>query len=316
MKRCPKCNETYADADLFCGNDGQSLIVAEAPASADAELALGGLLDGKYVLERELGSGGMGRVFAARHRIINKRVAIKVLKPDKNSDMKLPERFQQEAEAAARLRHPNLVAVHDFGQTRAGQLYMVMEFVDGHSLRDLLEREGRLTPARVALLGSQMCAGIAVAHTAGVIHRDLKPENVLVEMIDGRETARVFDFGIAKLLDREGLTRQGYVLGTPNYMSPEQASAHPVDNRSDIYSLGVMLYEMLAGDVPFSGDKPQQVLVRHVIEKPKPITDLRPDTPPSLASAVMRALAKNPDNRQQSATQMAQELSASVNSQT
>lgn len=324
MKRCPKCQAEYADDDGFCGNDGEALAVVEQVIEAREETKeapgqleetdplIGTLLDGKHRLERHLGSGGMGIVYAARHEIINKQVAIKILNPGPNCDDTLPERFKQEAEAAARIRHPNIVEVSDFGKTRDGLLYMVMEYVEGESLRELISKQSPLSPERVVNLGCQICSGIAVAHKAGIVHRDLKPENVLIEIIDGRETARVLDFGIAKLLDRAGLTRAGDVLGTPDYMSPEQASAQPVDHRSDIYSLGIILYEMLSGQVPFSGPKPRQVLIRHVIEQPRPVAALRSDMPEGLARACMRALEKAPDKRQQSAADLAAELSAAI----
>ena len=317
MKRCPKCQAEYPEGFEFCGNEGEKLAVvepvAEAALSAEQETdpLVGTLLDGKYKVERKLGSGGMGTVYVARHRIINKQVAIKVFTPEPNSDDSMAERFQQEAEAAARIRHPSIVAVNDFGETDKGLLYIVMEYVDGISLRELIKKELRLAPERVVSLGCQICAGIAVAHGAGIIHRDLKPENVLIEMIDGRETARVFDFGIAKLLDRAGLTRAGSVLGTPVYMSPEQATAQPVDNRSDLYSLGVILYELLSGQPPFTGAKPQQVLVKHVIEMPKPLSSLRPGLPEPLARAIMRALEKSPDDRHQTALDFANALAGS-----
>jgi serine/threonine-protein kinase len=274
---------------------------------------IGTMLDGKYKMERQLGKGAMGAVYAARHKMINKLVAIKVLNPSGNDDPMLAVRFQQEAEAAARIRHPNIVAVNDFGEDD-GQLYMVMDYVEGHSLRKLIAQELRLTPERTVTLGCQICAAVGVAHAAGIIHRDLKPENIMVEMVEGREMARVFDFGIAKLLDREGLTRAGYVLGTPYYMSPEQASAQPVDHRSDIYSIGVILYEMLTGIVPFSATKYQQVLVKHVIEPPRPLTSLCSDIPAGLADVVMQALEKNRDDRQQSTSELASQLRESLGS--
>jgi serine/threonine protein kinase len=239
-------------------------------------------------------------------------VAIKILNPDAGDDDALPERFKQEAEVAATIRHPNIVEVNDFGHTADGLLYMVMEYVAGASLREVIADEKRLPPERVVRLGSQICSAIAVVHAAGIVHRDLKPENVIVETIDGRETARVLDFGIAKMLDRVGLTRMGFVLGTPEYMSPEQASAQPLDRRSDLYSLGIILYELLSGQVPFSGPKLRQILIRHAIEPPRPIAELRPDVPEALARVCMRALEKSPAGRQQTAAELAAELGAAI----
>ncbi|MCI0489986.1 MAG: serine/threonine protein kinase [Blastocatellia bacterium] len=320
MKQCPKCKQEYADSAMFCGNDGQQLISVEeveepvpaAPENIDP--MIGTLIDNKYKVERYIGGGGMGSVYAARHSVINKQVAIKIFTPDPEQDPSLPERFQHEAEASARIRHPNIVPVNDFGQTSDGTLYMVMEYVEGFPLRQLLDKEEKLSPERAVAFGSQICAAIAVAHSANIIHRDLKPENILIEMIDGRETARVFDFGIAKLKDKQGLTKVGTVLGTPDYMSPEQCSSKEVDARSDIYSLGIILYELLSGQVPFIAPKYQQVLVKHVIEPPRPLDELRPDIPESLVYAVMRALEKEPDLRHQTATELADDLLASLKS--
>lgn len=325
MKQCPKCQAEYADDDAFCGNDGTPLVVVEevkatqetnspsaAIQEAETDPLIGVLIDEKYELERRLGSGGMGIVYVARNKIIDEPVAIKILNPATDDDASMPERFKQEAEVATSIRHPNLVPVNDFGRTSDGLLYMVMEYVAGASLREVIGKEKKLSPERAVKFGCQICSAISVVHDAGIVHRDLKPENVVIEMIDERETARVLDFGIAKILDRAGLTRVGLVLGTPDYMSPEQASAQPLDHRSDIYSLGIILYELLSGQVPFSGPKPRQVLIRHAIEMPRPIAELRSDLPEALARVCMRALEKSPARRQQTATEFAGELSASI----
>ena len=328
MKRCPKCQAEYTDDDAFCGNDGEPLVVVEqikktqetiketapsaATQTAEIDPLIGILMDGKYELERRLGSGGMGTVYVARDKTTDEQVAVKILNPDANDDPSVPERFKQEAEVATSIRHPNLVPVNDFGRTDDGLLYMVMEYVAGASLREVIDLEKQLSPARVVKFGCQICSAISVVHDAEIVHRDLKPENVVIKTIDGNETARVLDFGIAKLLDRAGLTRVGFVLGTPEYMSPEQASAQPLDHRSDIYSLGVILYELLSGHVPFSGPKPRQILIRHAIEMPRPISELRSDLPEALARVCMRALEKSPAKRQQTATELADELRASI----
>jgi len=307
MKVCPKCAAEYPDNYGFCASEGERLVPAatvvevSVPAVQETDVLLGVLLDGKYTVERKLGSGSMGVVYAATHRLINKQIAIKVFTPETGGDESLAERFKQEAEAAARIRHPSIVAVNDFGETDSGQLYIVMEYLDGVSLREVINKESRLAPDHVVNLGRQICSGIAAAHSVGIVHRDLKPENVFIEMVDGRETVRIFDFGIAKLLDRAGLTKAGYVLGTPAYMSPEQATAQLLDHRSDIYSVGIILYELLSGQPPFTGAKPQQVLVKHVIEQAQPLDALRPDIPAALARVIMRALEKAPDDRHQTA---------------
>src|ERR1044071_5755645 len=239
MKRCHKCQAEYADDDAFCGNDGEHLIAVEQikttqetkkAAAAQAEEIdplIGVLIDGKYELERRLGSGGMGTVYVARNKITDEQVAVKILNPDTDDDPSMPERFKQEAEVATSIRHPNLVPVNDFGRTDDGLLYMVMEYVVGASLREVISLEKQLSPERVVKFGCQICSAISVVHDAEIVHRDWNPENVVIETIAERETARVLDFGIAKLLDRAGLTRVGFVLGTPEYMSAEQASATP-----------------------------------------------------------------------------------------
>jgi len=311
MKRCPKCKGLFDDRKVFCTTDGERLI------SGDTETLTGNLeghltgrvLDGKYRLERQIGRGGMGLVYIGLHTQFTRQFAIKLLLRGPADDPSLPARFRQEAEAAARIRHPNVVQVSDFGQTSDDLLYMVMEYVEGKSFRRLLEEEKRLDPRRAVELSSQICSAIAAAHRAGVVHRDLKPENVMVEVIDGREMARVLDFGIARLKDAQArYTLPGGILGTPAYMSPEQCQGGEIDHRSDIYSLGVMLYEMLSGRPPFEAETWQGLMVKHINQSPEPLDAVSPGLPAPLTRAVMRALEKSASKRHQEAAELAEEL--------
>ncbi len=287
--------------------------MSKKPSTSD--LLIGMILDDKYKLERHIGRGGMGSVYIAHHTKFNKQVAVKVLSRDMTEDPTCYERFKREADASARIKHPNAVSVIDFGQTSDDIVYLVMEYVDGLTLRKLLEREKRLAPERTVSLARQICAGIGAAHRASIVHRDLKPDNVMVEIIDGQEVVKVLDFGIAKLKDTQQqnqITKTDSILGTPHYMSPEQCSGGTIDYLSDIYSLGIILYEMLAGHVPFQATSAPAVIVQHVTKDPVPLKKLCPDVPEPLSHVVMRALDKQPSRRQQSALDLANQLEAAL----
>ncbi len=252
-----------------------------------------------YVLERELGRGGMGVVFLARDVTLERPVAIKVVQPELAEHSTIAQRFLAEARTIAKIRHPNIVAVHSAGQVD-GLLYYVMDFVEGESLRQLLNRQGRLAPELATRIADDVAAALDAAGAAGVIHRDIKPANVLLEASSGK--AMLVDFGIARIAGGDGtmeITGDGMVLGTPTYMSPEQASGEPIDARSDIYSLGVLSYEMVAGAPPFDGPG-RLVVSKHISSRPTALGRVRRDCPASLANTVMRALEKNPDERWQS----------------
>lgn len=296
-------------------SDDEQLTPPLPDRSQSSDLLIGLTLDGKYRLERRIGRGGMGNVYIGRHTTINRQVAVKVLSQDLMDDPTSIERFKREAEASARINHPNIVQVTDFNRTEEGIVYLVMEYVEGVTLRRLLDREQRLNPERAVELGRQICAAIAAAHRADVIHRDLKPDNVMIEMVDGRERARVLDFGIAKLKDvsQQGrITAPGNVLGTPHYMSPEQCMGHTVDHRSDIYALGVMLYEMLSGTVPFDAQTAPAIIVQHATKEPTPLTEACASVPRPLASLIMRALSKGPEGRPQTASEFGDALEAAI----
>jgi tRNA A-37 threonylcarbamoyl transferase component Bud32/Skp family chaperone for outer membrane proteins len=263
----------------------------------------GRILDGRYRLGSLLGVGGMARVYVASDRVLERQVAVKVLSPPYAQDPVFVERFRREARAAARLSHPNIVAVFDSGAD-AAQLYLVMEYVAGQSLAQLLASQGRLAPRRSVELAVQVCAALAAAHAQGLVHRDVKPANVLVDP-DGQ--VKVADFGIVKASAATTLTGTGTVLGTAAYLSPEQAQGGPVDARSDLYGLGCVLYELLCGTPPFGSgadSPPVAVATRHVSEPPEPPSARNPRVDLALDQVVLTALAKDPAQRYQSAVDM------------
>ncbi|HEU5040652.1 MAG TPA: protein kinase, partial [Gemmatimonadales bacterium] len=268
------------------------------PPTLDLFAALQAALEPQYRLERELGRGGMGVVFLATDVTLDRRVAMKVIHPELAAHSSIARRFLAEARTIARVRHPGIVAVHSAG-THDGLLYYVMDEVAGESLRQRLAREGRLPPGEVARIVGDLASALDAAGRAGVVHRDVKPENVLLDEVTGR--AMLADFGIARAMAGESSsssTGQGVAVGTPSYMSPEQAAGEEVDGRSDIYALGVVAYEMLAGQPPFVGTN-RVVVSRHIAERPVPVDRVRPDCPRPLATAIMRALEKQPADRWQ-----------------
>jgi serine/threonine-protein kinase len=262
------------------------------------------MLGGRYRMESLLGQGGMAQVYKGTDTVLGRPVAIKILAPQYAKDQSFVDRFRREAQSAARLNHPNVVGVYDTGSDD-GTHYIVMEFVEGRTLADFLSSGGSLLPERAVELASSVCVALSEAHKAGIVHRDIKPGNIMVTR--GGEV-KVMDFGIARAATAETVTATATVLGTASYLSPEQAQGKPVDARSDIYSLGVVLYEMLVGRVPFGGDSAVAVAYKHVQEPPEPPSRINPDISPSLEAVVMRALAKNPDNRYQTAEEFCADL--------
>ena len=254
----------------------------------------GEVVAGRYELEELVGSGGMSSVYRALDRLLERHVALKILHPHYGDDAEYVERFRREARAVAQLSHPNIVTVIDRGQAD-GQQFIVFEYIDGESLKQLVDRNGPLPARRAIELALQVADALAFAHQAGLVHRDVKPQNVLVTE-DGE--AKVTDFGIARSLDVEhGVTQTGTVLGTSNYLSPEQARGQTITPATDVYSLGVVLYELLTGEVPFPGDNFVAVAMKHINEPPPSLLERRPDVPARLMHAVERALAKDPADR-------------------
>lgn len=320
MLQCPRCGRQFPDEVHVCPDDF-------APLQADATIAdipidplIGRVFDGKYRLEERLGGGGMGTVYRATHLLIERAVAVKVLSQRFVGDETAQQRFRREARASGRMAHPNAVMVNDFGATDDGWLYIVMELLEGQTLRDLLAREAPLDPARAGSIMLQACAAVGAAHEAGLIHRDLKPANIFIEQRPNLPAVvKVLDFGVAKFAveehddDYKTLTQVGAIIGTPRYMSPEQCSgAAPLTPSSDVYSLGIILYEMLTGSVPFSADTPLAVALKQVSEPARPPREIVASTPVELERVVLHALAKNPADRPSDANELRRELQATA----
>jgi eukaryotic-like serine/threonine-protein kinase len=267
---------------------------------------VGELISGRYELEELVGSGGMSSVYRAHDRLLERTVALKILHEQFTRDDDYVERFRREARAVAQLAHPNIVTVIDRGE-QDGRQFIVFEYVDGMNLKELMTQEGPLSPREAIELALQVARGLSFAHESGLVHRDVKPQNVLLDA-DGR--AKVTDFGIAHAVDVDGMTITGTIMGTSNYIAPEQARGQPVDEQTDVYSLGCVLYELLAGDVPFDGDNFVAVAMRHVNDPVPSVREVRPDVPPRLDWAIQQAMAKDHDERFESMADFAAELEA------
>jgi serine/threonine-protein kinase len=323
MLKCPQCGREFPSGASVCPDDGSTLR-ADATVNGDTSYAptpdplAGVVLDDKYRLDERLGEGGMGAVYRATHLLIERPVAVKVLSQRLVTDESARERFRREARAAGRLQHTNAVAVTDFGETRDGLVYLVMELLEGKSLREVLAHDAPLDPARAVSLMMQISAAVEAAHEAGIIHRDLKPGNIfLVQRPDSPHIVKVLDFGIAKLAGDGGefnlvdtLTGTGVMIGTPRYMSPEQCDGAQLTPASDVYSLGVILYEMLTGQTPFNGGTPLSLALKHSSESPRPPRELVANIPPALEGIVLHALAKKPEERDSDAGEFRRELFA------
>jgi tRNA A-37 threonylcarbamoyl transferase component Bud32 len=266
------------------------------------------VLNDRYEIGDPLGRGGMAQVFRGTDRLLGRPVAIKVLDRRYRDDAKFQTRFRREAQAAAGINHPNVVSIYDTGSQESSH-YIVMEYIDGDTLGDILQREGALPSHRAVAIADSVAQALEAAHQKGMVHRDVKPGNI---MVDRSGTVKVLDFGIARAAADDTLTQTGVVLGTAAYLSPEQAQGETVDARSDVYSLGCVLYEMLTGRQPFTADSPLGVAYKHVREEPIPPSQVDPDIPPEVEAVVMTALAKDPAARYPSGGAMREALSAAA----
>src|SRR5438477_10809554 len=264
----------------------------------------GRVFSNRYEIQRELAQGGMAEVYLAHDQLLNRPVAMKALFPEYAREPSFVERFRREAQAAANLNHPNIVAIYDWGQ-EDGTYFIVMEYVEGRVLRDLIRSEAPLDPNQAAEITAEIASALAFAHRNGVVHRDVKPGNVLLTQSG---TVKVTDFGIARAGTSDGLTQTGSVMGTATYFSPEQAQGLPVDGRSDVYALGVVLYEMVTGVAPFTAESPASVAYKHVREEPESPAARAPDLPPDLEHIILTAMAKDADSRYQTADELRTDL--------
>lgn len=308
MRKCEICLREFGEENTFCPFDGHRLTIF-----AQGDPFIGAVIDYKYGINYKIAEGGMGDVYHATHRQLDLPVAVKILHTDMVADNVAIERFRREAQAAMQIRHTNAIAVMDFGVTENNTVYLVMEYLEGCTLRYRLQTMGRLSLNETNRIMQQVCAAVTVAHKRKIIHRDLKPDNIFLQedIESGELVVKVLDFGIAKLkyqLDEKALTRQGMVVGTPHYMSPEQCYGKEVDVRSDIYSLGVITYELLTGIPPFDDNSPFGLALKQASEIPKPMYDIYADIPTSVNAVVMHALEKRPNNRPQSVKEFAKEL--------
>jgi serine/threonine-protein kinase len=311
VKICPVCSTEYADDVRFCPHDGQTL-----RSSAPGTDLVGQVVADRYHVVKKLGEGGMGQVYLAEHVKMGRRSAIKVLSPSMVHDTEAVARFNREAANASRISHPNVCAIYDFGETSDGLIYLAMEFVEGEPLTDLLERERVLPPARAVGIALQVADALQAAHDLGIVHRDLKPDNImLTHGRDRSDVVKVVDFGIAKAVGRDDMqkvTKTGLVVGTPEFMSPEQLAGDPLDGRSDLYALGLVMFKMLTGKLPFEGSTVQDTMVKRLTDEPATLADARPDLqfPPGLQATLDAALTRTPVDRYQSAAKFAHDLAA------
>jgi serine/threonine protein kinase len=321
MKYCTTCNEKFDDSLSFCPTDGEVL-------EEDPSALIGNVLDGQYQIETLLGKGGMGAVYRARHILLGDRVAIKLLPPEMRSNTEWLRRFQREGQAARRFRHPNAVTVYDLRTSADGTIYLVMEYVEGNTLDAELRTRGKFAPADAVAVLDPIMGVLNAAHAMGVVHRDLKPENIMIGKAStgGEPVVKLLDLGIAKLREVAGaektgntaLTMAGQMLGTPYYMSPEQWGELPadgnseIDGRADIYSLGIVFYELITGKRPFSGVTLLELRRQHVSITPPSLHEVDPSVPESFSRAIARAMAKDRGQRQATASELENELRSAL----
>jgi len=310
--KCPKCQFENPDDSKFCKECGTQVISSEkiSPSHTKTleipkeEFTRGTTFAERYDFIEELGTGGIGNVYKVFDKKIKDEVALKILKPE-IADEKTIERFSSELKLARKIRHENVCQMYDINEEE-GTHYITMEYVAGEDLKSFIRRSGLLTVGKAISIAMQVCEGLSEAHKLGVVHRDLKPQNI---MIDKEGSARIMDFGIARYVKGKGITDVGMMIGTPEYMSPEQVEAKEVDQRSDIYSLGVILYEMVTGRVPFEGDTPFAIGVKHKSEIPKNPKEINAQIPDDLSRVIVNCLEKDKEKRHQDTNELLSELS-------
>jgi len=312
QKICPTCGTEYPLSERFCPRDGTAL----RSATATQDL-LGQVVADRYHILKKLGEGGMGTVYLAEHVKMGRKSALKVMNPGMNTDPDSIARFNREASNASRLSHPNICGIYDFGETPEGLIYLAMEFIEGSSLTSLIEKGGSLPAPRAASIVHQTADALQVAHDAGIVHRDLKPDNIMVARNrDGSDLVKVVDFGIAKASssDAQKVTKTGMVVGTPEYMSPEQLAGDKLDGRSDIYSLGLVAFNCLTGALPFAAETAQEAMIMRLTDHPRTLAQVAPEKPwpEALQVTLDRALARDASDRYTSAAQFGRDFAAAI----
>jgi len=303
MRVCPRCNLKYPDENDRCFIDRMALV--DAP-----DERVGTILSGRYLIESPLGEGGMATVYRARHTLVDRPMAVKIMNRELAGDAALRERFRREAKNAAALAHPNIIEIYDYGETDDGSAFLAMELLDGSVLTVLIER-GPMPPLQVAAIGLQIAQGLARAHDFNVIHRDLKPDNVFVcRRADQGLLVKLLDFGIARSMHDSRLTNAGEIFGTPQYMAPERVTSIDAGPSADLYALGVILFEMLTGQLPFQANDIPGYLIKHLQDAPPRPSEIVPQCPRRLEELILSLLAKRPEERPVDAHQVIKELSA------
>jgi serine/threonine protein kinase len=309
--KCLKCRFENTEDTLYCGQCGKRLRASseDEPSATKTletpliELAVGTVFAGRYQIVEDLGKGGMGRVYKALDNEIGERVALKILKPEIAADEQTIERFRNELKTARQISHKNICRMYHLGRER-GTYYITMEYVSGEDLKSTVMRVGQLSVGKTISIIAQVCEGLAEAHRLGVVHRDLKPQNI---MIDKAGNAKIMDFGIARSIRTKGITEAGVMIGTPEYMSPEQVDGQQADQRADIYALGIILFELLTGRVPFEGETPFSVAYKQKNEVPPEARKINPQIPEDLDRLIMKCLEKDKPKRFQNTAHRPQE---------
>jgi serine/threonine-protein kinase len=317
LKVCPQCRIELGPDQEVCPVDGTPLVSSVPTVSTAGDPLVGQILADRYRVIRTIGEGGMGRVYLAEHVRMGRLSAVKVMSPSLAPTPEAISRFNREAANASRINHPNVAAIYDFGETPDGTTYLAMEYVEGQTLSGILRQDGPLAPARAAELTGQIAEGLSAAHHLGIVHRDLKPDNVLVTRTpDGRELAKIVDFGIAKATQApdQTVTSLGVAIGTPEFMSPEQIAGDALDARTDLYSLGLVLFNMLTGTLPHDAMTSKQSLVNRLTQRPRTLAEVRPSAAwsPRLQKTLDRALAPEPDDRYANVGDFARDVRGAV----